>query len=1623
MAPSFTQLASNNTGADGNTHTTASFTVAAGDLAVVVVSGRPAAVSAASIAFTSTTHTGMGSWTKIEIQAALGNRHVLAFFYARASSASTGTCTFGSTPQNLTQWKSHCGKIVSGGSSIVNTNTAESASGSPSISTSAMSATSLGLGIINAQGGSAGVTPGSGFTEQADIAHTAGSNANRLQWQTDDTSPPSSSSWSAANTVSNIMIYVEIPLLTYALSAAQGSLGLSGQTAGTKQGKKLAAAASGGTVGSTPALGGIGGSSTGTTSGVAGQTVTLPLTVNAGDLLIAHVGIRPDTSGTVTADTAGWSLLHGGAGTSSSAYVFWKIANGTEGSGSFAFTPTGSGSNYAWLARTYVFTGSFAPTPYESASLSSVPVASPVPAPTVTPTGINRLGVTLVTLSLAQAIASFTGETGGDWVEQGSEVTANNTTLDIQIVDLTAGTAISGGSATNGGGALGTVIGFALVPATAPGFALTGQAATTRRGRSLVSAQGSFTLAGQAAAFARGLKTSAAQGTLTLSGQAATLSKTVSRSLTAALGTLALTGQTAGLKRALQLAAAQGSFSTSGQVVSLRIARKLTAAQGTLALTGQAAAERAVRQLSASQASLALAGQLALFRAARQLPLVQGSFTLTGQAATLTNVRVFTISAVLGTLALSGQAATWRRTYSVAAVNGSFSLAGQAASTRCTRVITSAQGSLALTGLASGLTYSGTGDKVVTAAFGATALTGQSLVLRAARRLLMAQGSLTAAWQAATLVANANKMIAAAPGTLTLTGPAATTRRARGLGAATGSRALTGYPAAFKRTYGLGTSFGDFDLTGKAAGFIYSGGAHSVPMLWDDVPVPTHPTEPTITVTNRATLVAALARVVPGQHIICTGTANYTGDAVLVANKTGFTKDNPLVIRTAKQYPDPAVATDWVTFNMRPNPTSNLKWSETITGNGFHTTALNDCREGFIVFNSPNVTIRGIHFFQNMIQARRSVNFRLLRCKASDHFRRFLVFGSRGDYTNPTTHAFTPGDGDAFNDMTGMEVLYCDLTCASFVDRPAWKFNGSYVTSVTDANVLDTARYTVDPPGTNSRRVLDMDGSAREHPCTGVRICWNNFHDLCKKPGGYDSGVVGAFSSGDTIFDSNIKMRWIAHHNLFDNCDVGPDDGIAVAEAVIKNKTEGTVYAFNTFLNNDGHFDLRQGFSCALYANWFENGSLSEIQFFGGDTGSGWADTGTYDGHISAYNYYRGGTVELWAGDEPLPAIGDGQGNPWVDGDRYPCAGAKFVGDAFVNKVITGAFEGAGARQDTPAHDNFFYACRKTTTTLGFSGGTAITNSNRSTLLTENAPTQTVNIKQINTTVSGTLPTPAWYTGTRLEDLGLTAAIVPVKLTSAAVGTKLPWAGKYIGNEQAPATHYTMGTDVGVRVLVGRATGLKRAKRMTGAVTTRTLTGIPVTLTRLGPGLPPYVMAAATGARTLTGPPTILRKQRRLTAAMGSRVLTWQDFEAFPSLKGIHASATLFGLSGWPVRTRKAWQLPAVKRNFVLTLFPTTTFSGRHLEMLAVKRNFVLTRFAATLSQDNRLNATGTRIILVRAFSADLEPPGVDMVAIVEGTFVPDASGFLQLQIFSKSPGDTVRLRKPSIGVLTDLGF
>jgi hypothetical protein len=145
----------------------------------------------------------------------------------------------------------------------------------------------------------------------------------------------------------------------------------------------------------------------------AGRTVPLPAVVEAGDLMIAQIGARaPD--GACTADgPADWTAFDGNpfvaVGSVCREYLFYRLATGDEGGGTFTFTITGTPALGAeWLGRVYRYTGSFADPPIEAvASVTSA--GGTIAAPTVTPLGTERLGVALTTMAPVYAWSADAG--------------------------------------------------------------------------------------------------------------------------------------------------------------------------------------------------------------------------------------------------------------------------------------------------------------------------------------------------------------------------------------------------------------------------------------------------------------------------------------------------------------------------------------------------------------------------------------------------------------------------------------------------------------------------------------------------------------------------------------------------------------------------------------------------------------------------------------------------------------------------------------------------------------------------------------------------------------------------------------------------------------------------------------------------------------------------------------------------------------------------------------------------------------------------------------------------------------------------------------------------------------
>lgn len=138
-----------------------------------------------------------------------------------------------------------------------------------------------------------------------------------------------------------------------------------------------------------------------------------------------------------------------------------------------AVTVTGSGNDVALgVMQRWTAANGFDDSPVEDLITSADTTSDTVSANSVTPAGLNRLGVSIALLwDNSTGVAAFTGATGGTgaWTERNSAQTSLGTdaTIQVQTIDLSggAGDAVSGGSYTVGSNVFYRVVSWAWVPA------------------------------------------------------------------------------------------------------------------------------------------------------------------------------------------------------------------------------------------------------------------------------------------------------------------------------------------------------------------------------------------------------------------------------------------------------------------------------------------------------------------------------------------------------------------------------------------------------------------------------------------------------------------------------------------------------------------------------------------------------------------------------------------------------------------------------------------------------------------------------------------------------------------------------------------------------------------------------------------------------------------------------------------------------------------------------------------------------------------------------------------------------------------------------------------------------
>lgn len=186
--------------------------------------------------------------------------------------------------------------------------------------------------------------------------------------------------------------------------------------------------------------------SAGTGSGTTGNpTPSYPTSLEADDLILLQVTVRDLTN--VPAVPEDFTLLFGpDSSTTGTQWIYYKWSNGLE-SGTITVTIAGSSCK---IARMYAFRNVDKNGLYEGESWTSGTTRI-INAPSVAASRANSTAVAFVFVNDDNAVGSFVGETGGNWVEAVSEFTTtagSDGCVQLQTATMSNPGAISGGSYT-----------------------------------------------------------------------------------------------------------------------------------------------------------------------------------------------------------------------------------------------------------------------------------------------------------------------------------------------------------------------------------------------------------------------------------------------------------------------------------------------------------------------------------------------------------------------------------------------------------------------------------------------------------------------------------------------------------------------------------------------------------------------------------------------------------------------------------------------------------------------------------------------------------------------------------------------------------------------------------------------------------------------------------------------------------------------------------------------------------------------------------------------------------------------------------------------------------------------
>jgi len=237
----------------------------------------------------------------------------------------------------------------------------------------------------------------------------------------------------------------------------------------------------------------------------------------------------------------------------------------------------------------------------------------------------------------------------------------------------------------------------------------------------------------------------------------------------------------------------------------------LTITQGSYSLTGQSVGLKRQLKLSCNQGSYSLSGQAVALKKGVTLPINQGAYTLSGQSVNFK--RALKVSLNNGSYSLSGQTVGLKRVLMVSVSQGSYSLSGQDIAYSLDKNISITQGSYLLSGQTLGLKR----QLRVSISQGSYSLSGQSIAFNNDAAVTLQGGTYSLSGQPLGL--KRSLILSISKGSYTLDGQGLNFEVGKSVNLETGNFVLSGQSVTFVRGLRLSIDSGVYSLNGQAVNF------------------------------------------------------------------------------------------------------------------------------------------------------------------------------------------------------------------------------------------------------------------------------------------------------------------------------------------------------------------------------------------------------------------------------------------------------------------------------------------------------------------------------------------------------------------------------------------------------------------------------------------------------------------------------------------------------------------------------------------------------------------------------------------------------------------------------------